>query len=142
MVRSTAPLSASLSYLIGPGPAEARSRTTLRVGVANGGERVDAVRLRLVLSPCEAKAPPLARVELGLVLPRRAGRELEALIDWSAGRLGLGSRSSAFAVVPAGRRHVVRAELFDGKGCGPAVLEVGVTSATSAETTRPATRAV
>lgn len=136
MVRSRASQRPCLSFLIGPGPADPRARTVLRVGVAGGDDGVEAPRLRLALLPDAADARPLALVESGLVLARRAGRELEAVIDWDAGRFTLGAHTSGFPAVPAGGRHRVRAELLDGRGASPDVLEVGVTSATSAAPSR------
>jgi hypothetical protein len=118
-----------LSYLIGPGPTAEDPRTHLRIGVANNGEAVEAVRVRLVLLSGARNAQPLAEAELGLLLPRRCGRELAATIDWSGRRLVLGRRSASFRSPPddpGAGAHVVRAELLDGHDARADALEVGV----------------
>jgi Fe-S cluster assembly iron-binding protein IscA len=128
MVVSAPRAPSCLSYLIGPGAGSAGPRSGLRVGVANGGEAAAAVRLRLTVRTAEGATTPLAQIEVGLLLPRRSGHELDASIDWSGGRLTLGSSSVAFHSPPDGGagQHVVRAELVDGGNTPAAALEVGV----------------
>jgi hypothetical protein len=120
-----------LSYLVGPGPTDTPSVGSLRIGLSNFDESVHALRLRLGVFSCDGSGPPLAQVEWSGVLPRRSNRELDASIDWCAGKLRLEQRSVAFSTEGpsgGGRLHVVRAELLDGPESAPDVIEVGVRS--------------
>ncbi len=132
-----APKSTSrLSYLVGPGPSAASSPVRLRIGISNSGDEVEALRLRLSLRS-SAGGMELAKAEIGLVLPRRCGREVAAGIDWTEGRLELGSRSASIRSAGASGPILARAELFDGRAGEPEVLEVGLRSTEASPSERP-----
>jgi hypothetical protein len=122
-----------LSYLVGPGPSAPSSPAGLRIGLCNTGEDAQALRLRLSLKPVDSPSEVLARAEIGLVVPRRRGREVAATVDWRSGRLVLGSCSVALQQTAPSGRLLACAELFDGRGDAPEVLEVGLRAPTAAK---------
>ncbi len=135
MTRRSSTPEVCLSYLVGPGPKDTPSVGSLRIGLSNFDESVHALRLRLGVFSCDGPGSPLAQVEWNGVLPRRSNRELDASIDWCAGKLRLEQRSVAFSTdgpSGGGRLHVVRAELLDGSENAPEALEVGVRSGDAA----------